>query len=68
MSVAIDQLTTSGDAALPDRGQVKCRWSFACLRRGRGAGFAALASLYSWFVHAPGIKVVLPATRWTPRA
>ncbi len=64
MSVAIDQLThqaamlrylTGGQVKVPMVVRLPCG-------AGQGAGSQHSQSLYSWFVHAPGIKVVLPAT------
>ena len=64
MSVAIDQLThqaamlrylTGGQVKVPMVIRLPCG-------AGQGAGSQHSQSLYSWFVHAPGIKVALPAT------
>jgi len=64
MSVAIDQLThqaamlrylTGGQVRVPIVIRLPCGgW--------QGAGSQHSQSMYSWFAHAPGIKVVLPAT------
>lgn len=64
MSVAIDQLThqaamlrylTGGQVRVPIVIRLPCGG-------GQGAGSQHSQSLYSWFAHAPGIKVALPAT------
>lgn len=64
LSVAIDQLThqaamlrylTGGQVKVPMVIRLPCG-------AGQGAGSQHSQSLYSWFVHVPGIKVVLPAT------
>lgn len=64
MSVAIDQLThqaamlrylTGGQVKVPMVIRLPCGG-------GQGAGAQHSQSLYSWFAHAPGIKVALPAT------
>jgi pyruvate/2-oxoglutarate/acetoin dehydrogenase E1 component len=64
ISVAVDQLThqaamlrylTGGQVRVPLVVRLPCG-------AGQGAGAQHSQSLYSWFVHAPGIKVVLPAT------
>ncbi len=64
MSVAIDQLThqaamlrylTGGQVKIPVVIRLPCGG-------GQGAGSQHSQSLYSWFAHTPGIKVVLPAT------
>jgi pyruvate/2-oxoglutarate/acetoin dehydrogenase E1 component len=64
MSVAIDQLThqaamlrylTGGQVRVPIVIRLPCGgW--------QGAGSQHSQSLYSWFAHAPGLKVALPAT------
>lgn len=64
MSVAIDQLThqaamlrylTGGQVRVPIVIRLPCGgW--------QGAGSQHSQSMYSWFAHAPGIKVALPAT------
>jgi len=64
ISVAIDQLThqgamlrhlTGGQVKVPMVVRLPCG-------AGQGAGSQHSQSMYSWFAHAPGIKVVLPAT------
>jgi pyruvate dehydrogenase E1 component beta subunit len=64
ISVAIDQLThqgamlrylTGGQVKVPMVIRLPCGG-------GQGAGSQHSQSLYSWFAHAPGIKVALPAT------
>lgn len=64
MSVAIDQLThqaamlrylTGGQVKVPMVIRLPCGG-------GQGAGSQHSQSLYSWFAHAPGIKVALPST------
>ena len=64
LSVAIDQLThqaamlrylTGGQVRVPIVIRLPCGG-------GQGAGAQHSQSLYSWFAHAPGIKVALPAT------
>ena len=64
MSVAIDPLThqgamlrylTGGQVKVPMVIRLPCG-------AGQGAGSQHSQTLYSWFVHAPGIKVALPAT------
>jgi len=64
LSVAIDQLThqaamlrylTGGQVKIPVVIRLPCGG-------GQGAGSQHSQSLYSWFAHAPGIKVALPAT------
>lgn len=64
LSVAVDQLThqaamlrylSGGQLKVPLVLRLPCG-------AGQGAGSQHSQSLYSWFVHAPGIKVVLPAT------
>lgn len=64
LSVAIDQLThqgamlrylTGGQVKIPIVIRLPCGG-------GQGAGSQHSQSLYSWFAHVPGIKVVLPAT------
>jgi len=64
ISVAMDQLThqaamlrslTGGQVNVPIVVRLPCGG-------GQGAGAQHSQSLYSWFVHAPGIKVVLPST------
>jgi acetoin:2,6-dichlorophenolindophenol oxidoreductase subunit beta len=64
MSVAIDQLThqaamlrylTGGQVSVPMVIRLPCGG-------GQGAGSQHSQSLYSWFAHVPGIKVVLPST------
>ena len=64
LSVAIDQLThqaamlrylTGGQVRVPIVIRLPCGG-------GQGAGSQHSQSLYSWFAHAPGIKVALPAT------
>lgn len=64
LSVAIDQLThqaamlrylTGGQVRVPMVIRLPCGG-------GQGAGSQHSQTLYSWFVHAPGIKVALPAT------
>jgi len=64
LSVAIDQLThqaamlrylTGGQVRVPVVIRLPCGG-------GQGAGSQHSQSLYSWFAHTPGIKVVLPAT------
>jgi acetoin:2,6-dichlorophenolindophenol oxidoreductase subunit beta len=64
LSVGIDQLThqaamirylTGGQVKVPIVIRLPCGG-------GQGAGSQHSQSLYSWFAHAPGIKVALPAT------
>jgi len=64
LSVAIDQLThqaamlrylTGGQVSVPIVIRLPCGG-------GQGAGTQHSQALYSWFAHAPGIKVALPAT------
>jgi pyruvate/2-oxoglutarate/acetoin dehydrogenase E1 component len=64
LSVAIDQLThqaamlrylTGGQVKVPIVIRLPCGG-------GQSAGSQHSQSLYSWFAHAPGIKVALPAT------
>ena len=64
LSVAIDQLThqaallrylTGGQVRVPLVIRLPCGG-------GQGTGAQHAQSLYSWFAHAPGIKVALPAT------
>lgn len=64
MSVAIDQLThqaamlrylTGGQVSVPIVIRLPCGGGQRC-------GAQHSQSLYSWFAHAPGIKVALPAT------
>lgn len=64
LSVAIDQLThqaamlrylTGGQVKVPIVLRLPCGG-------GQGAGSQHSQALYSWFMHAPGIKVALPAT------
>jgi len=64
LSVAVDQLThqaamlrylTGGQVSVPLVIRLPCGG-------GQGAGSQHSQSLYSWFAHAPGIRVVLPAT------
>jgi len=64
LSVAIDQLThqaamlrylTGGQVKVPIVIRLPCGG-------GQGAGSQHSQSLYSWFAHAPGIKVALPST------
>jgi len=64
ISVATDQLThqaamlrylTGGQVNVPIVIRLPCGG-------GQGAGAQHSQSLYSWFVHAPGIKVALPST------
>lgn len=64
LSVAIDQLThqaamlrylTGGQVAVPIVLRLPCGG-------GQSTGPQHSQSLYSWFVHAPGIKVALPST------
>ena len=64
LSVAIDQLThqaamlrylTGGQVKVPLVIRLPCGG-------GQGAGAQHSQALYSWFAHAPGIKVALPAT------
>ncbi len=64
LSVAIDQLThqaamlrylTGGQVTVPLVLRLPCGG-------GQGAGSQHSQTLYSWFAHAPGIKVALPAT------
>lgn len=64
MSVAIDQLThqaamlrylTGGQVQVPMVIRLPCGG-------GQGTGAQHAQSMYSWFMHAPGIKVALPAT------
>ncbi len=64
MSVAIDQLThqaamlrylTGGQVQVPMVIRLPCG-------AGQGAGSQHSQTLYSWFAHAPGIKVALPST------
>ncbi len=64
MSVAIDQLThqaamlrylTGGQVKVPIVIRLPCGG-------GQGTGPQHAQSMYSWFAHAPGIKVALPAT------
>lgn len=64
ISVAIDQLThqaamlrylTGGQVRVPIVIRLPCGG-------GQGAGSQHSQSLYSWFAHAPGVKVALPAT------
>lgn len=64
LAVAIDQLThqaamlrylTGGQVAVPIVIRLPCGG-------GQGAGSQHAQSMYSWFAHAPGIKVALPAT------
>jgi len=64
LSVAMDQLThqaamlrylTGGQVTVPLVLRLPCGG-------GQGAGSQHSQALYSWFAHAPGIKVALPAT------
>jgi len=64
LSVAVDQLThqaamlrylTGGQVKVPLVIRLPCG-------AGQGAGSQHSQSLYSWFAHAPGVKVALPAT------
>lgn len=64
LSVAIDQLThqaamlrylTGGQVKVPIVIRLPCGG-------GQGAGSQHSQSMYSWFAHAPGIKVALPST------
>lgn len=64
ISVAVDQLThqaamlrylTGGQVKVPIVIRLPCGG-------GQGAGSQHSQSMYSWFAHAPGIKVALPAT------
>jgi pyruvate/2-oxoglutarate/acetoin dehydrogenase E1 component len=64
ITVAVDQLThqaamlrylTGGQVKVPIVIRLPCGG-------GQGTGAQHAQSLYSWFVHAPGIKVALPAT------
>jgi pyruvate/2-oxoglutarate/acetoin dehydrogenase E1 component len=70
MSVAIDQLThqaamlrylTGGQVSVPLVIRLPCGG-------GQGAGSQHSQSLYSWFAHAPGIKVALPSTSMDAKA
>jgi pyruvate/2-oxoglutarate/acetoin dehydrogenase E1 component len=70
MSVAIDQLThqaamlrylTGGQVSVPLVIRLPCGG-------GQGAGSQHSQSLYSWFAHVPGIKVVLPSTSMDAKA
>lgn len=70
MSVAIDQLThqgamlrylTGGQVSVPMVIRLPCGG-------GQGAGSQHSQSLYSWFAHVPGIKVVLPSTAMDAKA
>ena len=70
MSVAVDQLThqaamlrylTGGQVSVPLVIRLPCGG-------GQGAGSQHSQSLYSWFAHVPGIKVVLPATSMDAKA
>jgi len=70
MSVAIDQLThqaamlrylTGGQVRVPMVIRLPCGG-------GQGAGAQHSQSLYSWFAHVPGIKVVLPSTSMDAKA
>jgi pyruvate/2-oxoglutarate/acetoin dehydrogenase E1 component len=64
LSVAVDQLThqaamlrylTGGDVSVPMVVRLPCGG-------GESTGPQHSQSMYSWFVHAPGIKVVVPST------
>ncbi|MDO9295064.1 alpha-ketoacid dehydrogenase subunit beta [Bradyrhizobium sp.] len=70
MSVAIDQLThqaamlrylTGGQVSVPLVIRLPCGG-------GQGAGSQHSQSLYSWFAHVPGIKVLLPSTSMDAKA
>ncbi len=70
LSVAIDQLThqaamlrylTGGQVSVPLVIRLPCGG-------GQGAGSQHSQSLYSWFAHVPGIKVVLPSTSMDAKA
>jgi len=70
MSVAIDPLThqaamlrylTGGQVRVPLVIRLPCGG-------GQGAGSQHSQSLYSWFAHAPGIKVALPSTSMDAKA
>lgn len=70
LSVAVDQLThqaamlrylTGGQVSVPMVIRLPCGG-------GQGAGAQHSQSLYSWFAHVPGIKVVLPSTSMDAKA
>jgi acetoin:2,6-dichlorophenolindophenol oxidoreductase subunit beta len=70
LSVAIDQLThqaamlrylTGGQVSVPLVIRLPCGG-------GQSAGSQHSQSLYSWFAHVPGIKVVLPSTSMDAKA
>ncbi len=70
MSVAVDQLThqaamlrylTGGQLSVPIVIRLPCGG-------GQGAGAQHSQSLYSWFAHVPGIKVVLPSDAMDAKA